>query len=77
MQGIFFAGAHLVAGLTPAFIVGGGLLGGWPGMVSVMSWRGVFVAFGVVGLVWVGGLAVLVPERSIGTSGRERRGTRR
>ena len=27
VQGIFFCGAHLVAGLTPAFIVGGGLLG--------------------------------------------------
>jgi len=54
VQGIFFAGAHLVAGLTPAVIVGGGLLGsGWPGMVSVMSWRGVFVTFGLVGLVWV------------------------
>ncbi|MEP6914120.1 MAG: MFS transporter [Acidobacteriota bacterium] len=53
VQGIFFAGAHLVAGLTPAFIVGGGLLGGWPGMLSVMSWRGVFVTFGLVGLVWV------------------------
>lgn len=53
-QGIFFAGAHLIAGLTPAVIVGGGLLGGWwPGMLSVMSWRGVFVAFGLVGLVWV------------------------
>jgi MFS family permease len=53
-QGIFFAGAHLVAGLTPAVIVGGGLLGSWwPGMLSVMSWRGVFVAFGLVGLVWV------------------------
>jgi MFS transporter, ACS family, glucarate transporter len=53
-QGIFFCGAHLVAGLTPAFIVGGGLLGsGWPGMLSVMSWRGVFVTFGLVGLVWV------------------------
>jgi ACS family glucarate transporter-like MFS transporter len=52
-QGIFFTGAHLVAGLTPAFIVGGGLLGHWPGMLSVMSWRGVFVAFGLVGLVWV------------------------
>jgi MFS family permease len=53
VQGIFFAGAHLVAGLTPAFIVGGGLLGGWPGMLSVMSWRSVFVVFGLVGLVWV------------------------
>ena len=52
-QGIFFAGAHLVAGLTPALIVGGGLLGGWPGMLSVMSWRGVFVSFGLVGLLWV------------------------
>ena len=52
-QGIFFSGAHLVAGLTPAVIVGGGLLGAWPGMLSVMSWRGVFVTFGLVGLVWV------------------------
>jgi len=53
-QGIFFSGAHLVAGLTPAVIVGGGLLGsGWPGMLSVMSWRGVFVTFGLVGVVWV------------------------
>ena len=53
-QGIFFAGAHLVAGLTPALIVGGGLLGSWwPGMLSVMSWRGVFVTFGLVGVVWV------------------------
>jgi len=52
-QGVFFAGAHLVAGLTPALIVGGGLLGAWPGMLSVMSWRGVFMTFGLVGLVWV------------------------
>ena len=54
VQGIFFCGAHLVAGLTPAVIVGGGLLGSrWPGMLTVMSWRGVFVTFGLVGLVWV------------------------
>jgi MFS family permease len=54
VQGIFFAGAHLIAGLTPAVIVGGGLLGSWwPGMLSVMSWRGVFVTFGLLGLVWV------------------------
>src|SRR3954453_18177495 len=52
-QGVFFAGAHLVAGLTPALIVGGGLLGSWPGMLTVMSWRGVFLTFGAVGLVWV------------------------
>ena len=53
VQGVFFCGAHLVAGLTPAFIVGGGLLGPWPGLLTVMSWRGVFVSFGFVGLVWV------------------------
>jgi MFS transporter, ACS family, glucarate transporter len=54
VQGIFFSGAHLVAGLTPAVIVGGGLLGSaWPGLLTVMSWRGVFVSFGFVGLVWV------------------------
>ena len=54
VQGIFFCGAHLVAGLTPAVIVGGGLLGSaWPGMLAVMSWRGVFVTFGLLGLVWV------------------------
>src|SRR3982751_216387 len=52
VQGIFFCGAHLVAGITPAFIVGGGLLGPWPGLLTVMSWRGVFVAFGCVGLAW-------------------------
>ena len=54
VQGVFFCGAHLVAGLTPALIVGGGLLGSWwPGLLSVMSWRTVFVSFGLVGLVWV------------------------
>jgi sugar phosphate permease len=53
VQGIFFSGAHLVAGLTPAFIVGGGLLGPWPGLLRVMSWRGVFVIFGLVGVAWV------------------------
>src|SRR5947209_2753867 len=52
-QGIFFCGAHLVAGLTPALIVGGGLMGPWPGLLSVMAWRGLFVAFGLVGVVWV------------------------
>ncbi len=53
VQGVFFSGAHMVAGLTPAVIVGGGLLGAWPGMLSVMSWRGVFITFGFVGLAWV------------------------
>jgi ACS family glucarate transporter-like MFS transporter len=44
VQGIFFAGAHLVGGLTPPLI---GV------MLLYMSWRGVFVVFGLVGLVWV------------------------
>jgi MFS family permease len=45
-QGIFFAGAHLVGGLTPALILN------W--MLPYMSWHWVFVCFGAVGLVWVG-----------------------
>ncbi len=44
VQGIFFAGAHLAGGLTPA--VASALSG-------VLGWRGVFVAFGFVGLAWV------------------------
>lgn len=43
VQGIFFAGAHLVGGLTPSLIV---LL------LPVMSWRAIFVLFGSVGFVW-------------------------
>ena len=45
VQGIFFAGAHLVGGLTPMLILGL--------MLPHMSWRAVFVAFGAIGLVWV------------------------
>ena len=44
VQGVFFAGAHLVGGLTPALVL-------W--LLTFMSWRGIFVAFGTVGLVWV------------------------
>jgi MFS family permease len=44
VQGIFFAGAHLVGGLTPPLI---GL------MLVHMSWRMTFVVFGFVGLLWV------------------------
>jgi ACS family glucarate transporter-like MFS transporter len=44
IQGIFFAGAHLVGGLTPPLI---GV------MLFYMSWRTTFVVFGLVGLVWV------------------------
>ena len=42
-QGIFFAGAHLGGGLTPIVV---SVLLGW------LPWRGVFVAFGLVGFVW-------------------------
>ena len=65
MQGVFFCGAHLVAGLTPALIVGGGLLGSWPGLLSVMSWRAVFVSFGLVWPRLGGGMALLVPKRPV------------
>ena len=44
VQGIFFAGAHLVGGLTPPVI---GV------MLLHMSWRSVFMIFGLVGVVWV------------------------
>ena len=44
VQGIFFAGAHLVGGLTPALVL-------W--LLQFLSWRQIFVCFGAVGLVWV------------------------
>ena len=44
VQGIFFAGAHLVGGLTPALVL-------W--LLQFMSWRQIFVWFGAVGVVWV------------------------
>jgi MFS transporter, ACS family, glucarate transporter len=44
VQGVFFAGAHLVGGLTPALVL-------W--LLTFMSWRAIFVTFGTVGLVWV------------------------
>jgi ACS family glucarate transporter-like MFS transporter len=43
VQGVFFAGAFLAGGLTPALV---SLL------EPRLGWRGVFVAFGSVGLVW-------------------------
>lgn len=43
-QGIFFAGAHLLGGLTPALVL-------W--MLHYMSWRLVFVTFGGLGAIWV------------------------
>jgi MFS transporter, ACS family, glucarate transporter len=44
VQGVFFAGAHLVGGLTPALVLF---------LLTFMSWRAIFVCFGAVGLVWV------------------------
>jgi MFS transporter, ACS family, glucarate transporter len=43
VQGIFFAGAHLAGGLTPALVV-------W--IAKVLHWRLVFLLFGFVGLAW-------------------------
>lgn len=42
-QGIFFAGAHLAGGLTPLFV---------SMLLLALPWRGIFVAFGFVGLAW-------------------------
>ena len=44
VQGVFFAGAHLVGGLTPSLVL-------W--LLTFMAWRTIFVCFGAVGLVWV------------------------
>jgi MFS family permease len=43
VQGIFFAGAHLAGGLTPALVA-------W--IALYLPWRLVFVMFGFVGLAW-------------------------
>lgn len=43
VQGVFFAGAHLAGGVTPA-IVGAMML--W------IPWRWIFVMFGLIGLAW-------------------------
>jgi sugar phosphate permease len=43
VQGIFFAAVHLAGGLTPLIVAQ---------MITVMSWRAVFVCFGGIGLVW-------------------------
>ncbi|MDX2269139.1 MAG: MFS transporter [Bryobacter sp.] len=43
VQGFFFAGAHLAGALTPGLVV-------W--MAAYMSWRWIFVAFGLIGFGW-------------------------
>jgi sugar phosphate permease len=42
-QGIFFAGAHLVGGLTPALVL-------W--MLHFLTWRQIFFCFGALGVAW-------------------------
>jgi MFS family permease len=44
VQGIFFAGAHLVGGVTPALVL-------W--LLRFLTWRQIFFCFGAVGLVWL------------------------
>lgn len=43
VQGVFFTGAHLTGGLTPLLVV-------W--LSDFMSWRSIFVVFGLIGFVW-------------------------
>jgi ACS family glucarate transporter-like MFS transporter len=43
VQGIFFAAVHLAGGMTPLIVMQ---------LLHVMSWRSVFVCFGLIGLVW-------------------------
>lgn len=43
IQGIFLASAHIAGGLTPLLVAG---------MLTLMSWRWVFVWFGLLGVVW-------------------------
>ena len=42
-QGFFFAAAHLSGGLTPLLVAA---------LLSLMSWRGIFLTCGSVGFVW-------------------------
>ena len=44
VQGVFFAGAHMIGGLTPALVL-------W--LLHFLSWRQIFFSFGTVGLAWV------------------------
>jgi MFS family permease len=44
VQGVFFAGAHLVGGLTPVLVL-------W--LLNFLHWRAIFVCFGMIGFAWV------------------------
>jgi MFS family permease len=43
VQGIFFMGAHLAGGITPALVTF---------MATMLAWRQVFFVFGVLGVLW-------------------------
>ena len=43
VQGIFFVGAHLAGGITPPIVLG---------LLHVVSWRMIFVMFGLIGFFW-------------------------
>lgn len=43
VQGVFFAGAHLAAGLTPPIVLV---------LSPMIGWRGVFLLFGTFGFIW-------------------------
>jgi MFS transporter, ACS family, glucarate transporter len=43
VQGIFFAAAHLAGAITPMLVLF---------LMRFMPWRGVFVVFGILGMVW-------------------------
>jgi ACS family glucarate transporter-like MFS transporter len=43
VQGIFFAGAHLLGGLTPALVL-------W--LLRFLTWRQIFFCFGGLGVIW-------------------------
>lgn len=45
IQGVFFSGAHLAGGLTPIIVI-------WMTHSLGLSWRTVFVLFGLIGVVW-------------------------
>ena len=64
VQGVFFAGAHLVGGLTPALVL-------W--LLTFMPWRTIFVCFGARRPGVGRGLAHMVPQRSVRARVGERR----
>ncbi len=42
-QGLFFASAHFAGGVTPYIVAS---------LLPVLTWRGIFFCFGVLGLIW-------------------------